>query len=302
MIIGELYKVTAFDGLEFTLNDAFGRFVVSTPGEMGMPPISFLTRRSYKQDGESVTGYRLDPRPFALSIRLVNSCSREEYWRLRSAFLNAVRPNRGGLFTLTLALNDGTLRAIKAFAISPTFPEIPSEEWDEWGLSEILQLQCFDPAWFNPTEAEQTLVVGSGTELTFPITFDDNNIYFDSEGLLGTLAISYTGTWYSYPIIEIDAPLSGFEIHHAEIDKTIQWIGQLLTGTLTIDLVNRTITDSSGNDLWGYLTAVSDIQAFRIEPDPIAGGGVNTLQFNVPDFDPNTGSVRVRYNTRYIGI
>jgi hypothetical protein len=75
------------------------------------------------------------------------------------------------------------------------------------------------------------------------------------------------------------------------------------TGYMVIDLASKTktITDDQGNDLWGYLTLDSDINRFRLEPDPIAPDGVNEISFILPGYTTDT-LVTIDYNNRYLGI
>lgn len=301
----ELMSLTGYDGEVYPLTDGSQRFVVSTPGEMGLPPINWLTRSSYKQDGVSEVGYRLQPRPFNLSVRLKNICSRDEYWAIRSAFLDITRPNRGGQLTFTIRKHNGELRSIKARANTPTFPEVPSDTSDEFGLSEVLQLECFDPVWFEATQTEQEITYNPAEELTFPFAFDDDNIYFETDGSFGNTVVPYLGTWYSYPTFVVTGPFDSLQIVHLDLNVRIGFLLPFAQGeTLTINLEARTITDQNGVDRWGYLTANSDIQGFKLEPDPLVTNGLNTINYYLPGAQVGVGltTVNILYYKRFIGI
>jgi len=305
----ELTKLTAYDGLEYPLTDGSMRFVVSTPGEMGLPPITWLTRQGYKQDGVSEVGYRLAPRAFNASIRLVNKCSRDEYWAIRSELLEIARPNRGGQLTFTIRLSNGELRSITARLNTPTFPEVSSDTSDEWGLSDVLQFECFNPVWFDAILTSDEITYNLARQLHFPMAFRGNTtanqFFFEGDGSLGTTPINYTGTWYSYPTFVITGPFDRLRIYHQNLNVEIGFSLPFASGeTLTIDLENRTITDQNGVDRWGYLTPNSDIQGFKIEPDPIVPNGINTISYFIPGALIGVGqtTVTVTYRRRFIGI
>lgn len=301
MKIYEVLELTTADGQKYSLTDGYQRFVLSTPGEWGLPPIDFQTRRAYKQDGVTEVSYRLNSRSFGLSTRHVPGCSREDYWAMRAALLDTCRPNRGGQITLTLKRGDNSKRAIKGRFLSPTFPEVENTTWDEWGFTELLQFEAFDPIWFDPSIISEIIEKQvSVLQLTFPITFP---ILFNSAGYWRQYTINYLGTWYSYPTFVIDGPFTRLRIRHEELGKEIIYYGSLPAGkSLTLNLNDNTIVDSDGINRIGYLTPTSDLQALRIEPDPVVAGGVNTLSFYLENNDPLTTLVEMSYYTRYIGI
>ena len=117
----ELHSVTTFDGIVYNFNDASMRFVVSTPGNMGMPGFEFQTQRTYKADGLVETGYRAEPRAFNLDIYFKNDCDRTAYWSIRAGLLDVLRPNRGGPATYTIQREDGSMRSIMVRSLSPAF-------------------------------------------------------------------------------------------------------------------------------------------------------------------------------------
>lgn len=300
-IIGEVYKIEADDGLIYELHDGETRFVVNTIDSAGLPPVEYLTRRPYRADRLIETGYRLNPRNFAISYQFINDCSREVYWEARAALLNVVRPNRGEALTVTLIRDDGVKRAIKARALTPVYPSVDVNSVDEWSFAEILQFDAFDPTFFDPSVQSESVVNDPAEELAFPVAFDDENIYFGAGGSFGTLEVNYLGTWYSYPIFTIAPPFNSIRINHTELGVNLQLLYGSSTRTVTIDLNTPEITDDLGNSLFNYLSPDSDLQGFRLEPDPIVFDGINTLFFTIPGATGLT-AVTVDYLTRYIGI
>lgn len=302
--LGELHQVTSYDGQKYELNDAAIRFVVSTPGDLGLPPIEYQTRKPYKSDGLIEKGWSVGSRVFSLDIYINNDCGRDTYWGIRNGLLDVLRPNRNGPCTYTLIRSDGSRRAIKVRSLGLGIQATPTDEWVEWSLAESLEFEAFDPAWYDPSpvSSSDTAVAGTAQELSFPLAFDNNNIYFEVEGQFTQRIISYTGTWHSYPVITIGAPFTYAQIVHIELGIRIAVVHPLTSGTLTVDLDKRTFLSSSGEDFGPYLTADSDLMGFRIEPDPVASGGVNTLNFILGDAVVGSTSVAVDYYNRYIGI
>lgn len=301
-LIGEVYRIEAADGLIYYLNDGESRFVVATIDSGGLPPVEYLTRRAYKSDKLIETGMRLNPRSFSIAYQFVQDCDRQTYWQARADLLNALRPNRGGALTVILRLDDGTQRAIQARALTPVFPAVPVEEINEFNFAEILQFDAFDPTFFDPTYNSTLVLNEPAEELTFPITFDDDNIYFGAGGLFGSLAIPYTGTWYTYPIITITPPYNSVRIYHEQLNVAIEILRGSSTEYMVIDLEAGTIEDQNGDSLFNYTTPDSDLQGFRIEPDPIVPNGDNTLSFTIPGATNPSTNVMVSFRTRYIGI
>lgn len=301
-LIGELYAITTYDGVVYQLSDGEGRFVVQTLDNAGLPPVDYQTRRPYKSDKVIETGFRLSPRSFSVAYQFIQKCSREAYWQARSLLLEATRPNRNGALTLIIILSDGTKRAIVARAITPVFPSVDVDEVNEWNISEILQFEAFDPTWFDPNYTSHLILGTTLGELTFPIAFDDDNIFFGAGSVFGTLVIPYTGTFYAYPVIRVTPPYNSVRVSHANLNVSIQVLRNSSVNDLIIDLENGTITDSAGNDLSGYLTPDSDLLGFKIEVNPIVPNGNNSIVITIPGYTiPNT-TVLVSYRTRYIGI
>lgn len=299
MIQYELHSITTYDGVEYVLSNGSDRFVVATPGEWGIVPIEYLTQRAYKQQGLTEVGYRVNPRPFIVNFRH-NGCSRDQYWQIRGALINVLRPNRNGQLTYKVRLSTGEFRSIVGRSTSPTFPEVSVDQWDEYGFSEMLQFEAFDPIWYDPAQITYVVDNDPADELAFDIAFDGDGIYFGGDSY-GIASISYTGTWYSYPVIRITAPFSQVTLSQIQTGASVTITTGVSSGYIDFDFENQTITDNNGNNLWGYLTGDSDVQQFRLEPDPIVPNGLNEINIFLPGATGAT-TVSIMYNTRYIGI
>lgn len=98
----ELYSLTTFDGqtLMFPTDDATFLEI----GGFAMPPVNYITKRGYKQHGETEVGYVLQKRPVKLHLHFNHACSRYQYWQNRALVMDILRQNRAGAMTLTVLL------------------------------------------------------------------------------------------------------------------------------------------------------------------------------------------------------
>lgn len=300
--VGEIWQITTYDGLVYQASDYESRAVLTTPGDLGLPPVDLITRKPYKQPGEVELNYRLGVREFSILLAQ-KGCSREAYWQARMDLLQVCRPNRGGPVTVTLIRADNSRVAIDARCITPTFPETPVEEWREWGYTEQIQLRALQPTFYTPTQVVDSNIEQGFTELAFPITFDEDDIYFGDDTFFGRFVIPYLGTWYSMPRLEITGPCTSVLAYHENLNLFIQYNGALGVGsTLIIDLSTNPVQVTIGTaDAFGLLAPQSDLSQFRLEVDPLVPGGNNRIGFSLPGFAAQT-SVTIRYYTRWIGI
>lgn len=303
--MSELHKFTTPDGVEYTFDapspNATRLVLVPSPGNWGLPPLNIITERNYKQDGDTVVAKYLNPRQFELSFRL-QGCSREDYWEARQTILNICRPNRNGEVTYTHIRADLSQRAIKGTPLSPNFPAIDPESWDEWAIADALQMICHNPTWYNPTETTPDIVhTEPDPALQFPFSFPVDS-FFGSGVDLYEAQFTYDGNWYTYPVFEIHGQALNATMQHQELGIQIVIQGEIGTNeTVTVDLVNRTAISDLEGSVWNRLWVLSNIVDFRVEPAPAVSGGINTLQVFLDNRDVNT-AVSISFNARYIGL
>lgn len=303
--MSELHKFTTPDGVEYTFDppspNATRLVLVPSPGNWGLPPLNIITERNYKQDGDSVVAKYLNPRQFELSFRL-QGCSREDYWTARQTILNICRPNRNGEVTYTHVRNDLSQRAIKGTPLSPNFPAIDPESWDEWAIADALQLVCHNPTWYDPIETEPDIVITEpDAALIFPFDFPVNS-FFSAGVTMYEAQFTYAGSWYTYPVFEVHGQARNLTLQHQELGIQVVLQGDITTNeTVTIDFVNRTAVSDIEGSVWNRLWVLSNIVDFRVEPAPIVSGAVNTLQAVLDNQDANT-AVSVSFNDRYVGL
>lgn len=292
-------------GNKFGLRNGRTKALFSIAGE-GYPPIEFVTTRGAMQHGQTVRGYWLQPRVLAVNVRWMG-CSRDEYWALRAELLNMIRPNRQSLtdpvrsFTLRRRLSDNSERQIDGFFTEgPQFVE-SLDRWQGWAFDEQLQFTCYDPVWYDPELQTATLVPTYTSGIVFPITFP---ITFGTNVVNQSLAVSYLGTWQSYPTLVVTGPATGVQLVHNEIGNKLQLDYTIANGEeVTFDLAygEKTIENNSGENLIGYLTDDSDLANFRLEPDPTITNGANTINMACTDANAST-RLTVQWYVRYIGI
>lgn len=308
----ELHQIITADGLTYTLNsNTRARYLLTpTPGGWGLPSIEYVRTRTYQQDGQSELAYYLEPRQFSLGIGGAG-CSRGELWSLRSQVLEAVRPNRGGQLTFVFRQDDGTQYAIKGRA-SVDFPATEEEEWYQYGYQDEMEITAIDPVWFNYQGSSASGVSSTNDHLVFPFAFDGTDMVFGSGNFWGTVTINYTGSWYAYPKITVHGQASNIILTHVETGYRIAWLGSLLSSqSLVIDLRNNYASDgqyqgvlvynSAGANQFNYLDPLTNLLLFRLEPDGVVTGGVNTIRLDAIGTDSNT-ALTVEYNTCYVGI
>lgn len=301
-MILEMHEIITPDGVTYDLNDGYAHFVLKTPSGMGLPGVTPLTLQNGQQ-GLFYRDYLLQPRELVVQIRY-QGCSRLEYWSQRMDLLQALRPNRLGELTYVFSLEDGTRYAIKGICAGLPFQN-EVEGWDEWGFNEVITLICNDPIWFSADLNTVAIEKGGVAHLIFPITFP---IQFQSHGTWGETVVNYTGTWYSYPIFYVRGPFSSVMFTHVEKNVIVKFNRAFGSSQqITFDLGAREIYTTVGEtDLFGWMNSQSNIVDFRIEPDPIVPGGVNTITVDIENPGEedvaDTTRVYMTYYTKWIGI
>jgi hypothetical protein len=299
-MITELHSITTADGQTYILNDGVSRWVsVPTPGNLGLPPFKAVTERGYKQNRENEVSLYLQPRTLQITFQH-NGCSREEYWQMRAALLDICRPNREGLAVYTFINEARVKRAIQGRIQSPTFAESDIEEWKEWEFNEPIQIDCYDPTFYDPDIKQASFVhTAADPALVFPAAFP---IYFDSAIDAYNAAIAYHGTWETFPILIVTGQAQGIIMEHEDLGLFIYFLGTVAVGeTLTIDLRNRTVESDLKGNRFTELAPISDLTSWRLLPAPQVSGGVNNIQIGIDGITPET-TVTLRFYERYIGI
>jgi hypothetical protein len=293
------------DGEIYHFNSGMDKFTWGNTG-YGMARPSYITQRGPFQDGQSVFGFRLEPRVIQL-IHRRNECDRDAYWDGRSDLINLLRMNRQPssqfqTFVLRKILPDNTKRDLNVLYEDGLAFRPSGGSWDEWSVQEPITFIAHDPIFFDPTEILADIPVGDlDDELEFSITFPIN---FGQDVNISAATITYTGTYKSFPKIILFGPMENPIIKNITTNETIELETTIANGrTVTIDLSfgNKTIEDDNGNNLIGTLTEDSDLGSWHLAPDPEATDGENNIGFSAEGKTAAT-EVLIRYFTKYIGI
>lgn len=299
--IGELHELETADGKKLVLPGGDVAFLAY--GNYGAPPTEFITRRGYKQDGVTEIDYLLNTRNLSVTIWQASACSRQEYWDNRHALHEFLRPNRGGPLKFTLRQPDGSLRSLYVRADPGLILPAPGD--NSWLIQEPIEFIAFDPVWFEPDTVVTNVTSSISEQLVFPITFDNANIIFGESGLLFIDAVTYTGTWESYPTITITGPYTAVTVRHLERQIVLTLSVAILaneTRVLTLTPGSQSLVDGMGNNKFSELGPLSNLVNFSILPEPEVVNGLNTLRVNLTGGVAGQSSVTIAYNRRYFAL
>lgn len=302
----ELDELIDATGDAYALNNGRTRAVLSETGG-GLPPITYIASSGPFQDGQTLRGYRLQPRAYILLVRW-QGCSREEYWRLRAKLLDRVRPNRQTIGTLNpyrlrkRYLQGDALQVRDLYVMPAQGPEFIGrnpQQWDEWGFSETIRFIAHDPTWYDGDTTSVAVTPTTTDNLVFPFTAP---FIFGSGVISHSEAVTYAGTWAAYPTITIDGPVNGPQITNVTTGEALKFSYNVVAGEqVTIDLGAKTVVNNFGANLIGYLTADSDLATWHLEPAPGAAGGINTISF--AGFGATGATLfTISYQNRFIGL
>ena len=305
----EFTRFETADGTTFYF-DTINKFMLTEEGT-GMPEIDYLTQRGPTQHGESVYGYRLQPRVLQYLFR-ENACSRDDYWAARATLLDMLRPNRHafGEFnqgTLIKTISSGEERAVDVMIMSgPAFAARRLGRWDEWSLQESLRFIAHDPTFYDPDLNTESWVVAPDTanHLVLPFTFDGTSLVFRQSVINEDHEVTYAGTWGTFPEITIDGPIYWPRITNESTGEVIYLDYDVADGetiTITLEYGNKSVESSTHGNIIGAVRSTSYLATFHIAPDPEVAGGVNTLNASGSGANLNT-AIDIKYYTRYIGI
>jgi hypothetical protein len=298
--VGELYSITTYDGQTLVL-DGEARFL--TTGLFGAPPTTYRTRQGYKQHGATEVDYTLDPRRLSFRLWYAAQTPRQAYWDARQRLLNFLRPNRGGPLQLTVWLPDGTQRAIIARA-DPGLQFPPETDRNSWSIEEPVDFIAFDPVWFDPDEV--TISMTQEAEPAALVLPFSSPFTLGASGLvLTTGALTYAGTWQTFPLLTLTGPYDNVTVIHEELGITLFLavpIGVNEQRFLDLTPGALALVDGSGINRFGDLGPGANLVDFRLLPDPEMPNGVQTLRAILHGGVLAQSAASLRYFTRYFGI
>jgi len=273
--LGDVHQIITVDGKTLTVPD--GETVFKAYGNYGAPPTEWITRRGYKQHGVTELDYTLTPRTVSIALYRSGACSRPLYWQYRAELHDLLRPNRGGAMTLVIREAGGNKRALRVRA-NPGAIFAPQGDTNNWNIDEPIDLIAFDPIWFDPTTVSADVSLTVDSNLIFPITFP---IQFGINGAQYNYAITYAGTWESFPVLTLTGPYTSASIENLATGVKIELLQGISAGEtriITLTPGSQSIVDGSGVNKFSDLSPGANLIEFAIQPDPIVPGGVQTIR------------------------
>lgn len=297
--LGDVLSITTHDGNQLYFTDSDVRLLAY--GNLGAPPVQYITRRGYRQNSQTEVDFLLNSRTLTATLWRSPACDRQTYWDNRLALHEFLRPNRGGPLTFTLRTPNGNLRSILVRA-DPGLV-LPPVDQNNWNVQESLDFLALDPTFFDATQTVQALSSAVQTQLVFPITFPIT--FGTSDVFLTTGNITYAGTWKTYPVITLTGPYTRAVIQHVTLGVNIMLSVAILAGeSRIIDLTPgaQSITDGSGNNKFSDLGAGSDLVDFALYPDPEVAGGVQIITVQLVDGVNGQSTASLAYASRYFAL
>lgn len=252
-------------------------------------PVVYETARGYGQHGESVLGWHLTARTIRFQWE-EDLRRRADWWTRRATIIDRLRPSTG-IVTFRLTRDDGSRRDIDGWLQDGL--DLGASE-DGRGLSPQFSLRCPDPSFYDPAQQTVVFTAQAWEELGFPIGFP---ISFGGGYILASAAISYTGTWRSYPVFTITGPYTWLRIHNVTTSKGFRLTVAKLAGqTVTINLSPGALSaqDQEGNSLFDEVDG-------QLADWYLAEGVTNNIVISSYQDDANT-SVTMTYYRRYAAL
>lgn len=307
----EKYQYITPDGIVYEMHDPPDRYVMFYEGD-GIASAKFDVRSGPFQHGQSVNSYRLNPRKIDVIVRH-NGCSREDYLTNRVGLSDILRHSRTGDNNpqpgqLRRYFADGTLRDLDVFLTTPPVYTW-SNAWDSFSVQETLGFTAYNPIMYDPTLMTSSSVnflasPSTYTTLRFPISFPINFSVVYDVLVTKVQTINYVGNWEEYPTIVVTGPGEQLTILHQETGDQISLgdypISDGEVVTINLGYGEKTITNNYGASLLGYVSDISNLTRFRLLPDPLSAGGINTISATM-SAGSELSSVEIQYKNRYEG-
>jgi hypothetical protein len=264
-----------------------------------------LTGRAPFQDGDSDLGYRLDARVVNL-VLFANASSRGAADANRSLLYEYLKPHAEAVH-LRCVKDDGATRQVDCFPLGVVDAPV-SEEDRIWTAQKLaVQLRAAEPIWYDPQQKYWAAIGGAATGATgytIPMSIpwlQTTNVFIETQ-----VALLYSGSWASYPVITINGPGTGLSMENLTTGHVLAFPALTLAAgeSVTIDLRYgfKTVTDNLGANLIGELSDDSDLAEWHLAPAPEASGGNNLLLFTVSAAATGETGVQMSYYHRYIGL
>lgn len=195
------------------------------------------------------------------------------------------------------------------------------------GFLEVLRFIAHDPVWYGLYQQETWDLSSGLPDLTFYLypTVDttDGGAWFPRSYLypgglywiypdMGrwdftcteineTTEVVYWGTVGAKPVFTLTGPFTGVVIANDTIGVSMELDYEAELGeTVTIDVLNLTVTNDDGDNLLHYLDG--DLATWEISPSPQAPNRVNDIRVQLVGGGDAVSAIVMTWRNRYIGI
>lgn len=264
----------------------------------GMVPVKRLRQKAPMQDGETDLGVVLQKRTVDLYLYALADTWAKHFTR-RNTLLTIFRPSDDPVI-LEWQLANGDKRRLDCYFVGEML--FNSHDFKGSNFPTVIRLEAPNPLFYDPTLKNLTAILEGSGSFEFPFTFPAT---FYSSLISKGATVTNAGTWRAFPIIEITGPGTNPVIENASTGKQISLTYAISGGEIvTIDLTPgaKTITNDSGDDLFGTLDTDSDLADFALEPDPEVDGGQNSLKLTITSGTPGTTQMAVKWHDRFVGV
>lgn len=268
-------------------------------GALGMPPIQNQVSDYAQQDGSNWLGVKIKPRVLNI-VFAKGDTSRSNYFTNRATYLAAMKPNASA-GTLRKTLPNGDQYELTNVRLDGGMALDRQDQIGAHSVRFAARLIAYDPIWRKLPINSQTFALDSALYLAFPIEFP---IRFGGSLIDSTVAVVNAGTWKTYPIITLTAPMTNPTITNQTTGKVIGLTCSIAAGrVVTIDLSPgvKTIVDDLGVSYVGYLNSNSDLSTFYLAAHPEASAGSNSIRVQASGAVVTSG-VAMSWYSKFIGI
>lgn len=266
------------------LNDATNGLVLERIGGAGIAPVDHRVVQTPLRDGSAYVDSRLLPRTLVAQM-LLSGASMATWYALRRTVIAAINPRRGA-------------QGIVCFAPSTSVYEIDAIVSGGLGFEGsgpfvedvAIAFLCPDPTWRIAalTESQQTVPsAGLTIPLTIPLELSEAAI---------TFSVTNSGDMDSYPTFVVTAGSAGCEgiqLENVTTGKLFKLDGLSLTvgQYVTVNMEDRTAVLSTGTNVFGYLTAASQMWPLTV--------GTNSVKVSV---DTGAATLVESHSNRLVGV
>ena len=268
-------------------------------GGFGLAPLERVRERGPLQHGDTDVGFELMARRLRLGL-FVDAGSYDDLITRRNALIGIFTPTTTPL-QLRLRLDDGRRRQIDCHYSGGL--DFDSKDREGFGVKSVIELYCPDPTWYDPTAITATYSLGGGGSGFAVPTAVPTSIGASTADVLA--AITYAGTWLSYPTVRIIGPVTDAIVTNQSTGEKLDFTGVTIGAGDWYEIDTRygykTVRDAGGVNRIANLTSDSNLATFHLAVHPEVSGGANSIRIQGSGIT-SASQVVITYYTRYAGV